>query len=113
MLDVAHPLWLTRPTGHRTDEVVAAARRLLRETLGHWQDGQGFGFQAPHPSTRGLAVTAPGLQGTELWLAIIWLLADLAGLAAPPGCRPRGIHRPEPAGSLATAGLARPGPGAF
>ncbi|MVA76621.1 acyltransferase [Auraticoccus sp. F435] len=97
VLDVAHPLWLTRSTGYRAEEVRDVARRLLRDALGHWTDGQGFGFQAPHPSTRSLEPTRPGLQGTEMWLALVWLLADLAGVAPALGYRPRGIHRPEPA----------------
>ncbi|MEU4744117.1 hypothetical protein AB0G02_27125, partial [Actinosynnema sp. NPDC023658] len=100
VLDVAHPLWLTRHTGHRGDEVLDVARRLLTDALGHWTDGAGFGFRAPHPTTTGLAATAPGLQGTEMWLAVVWLLADLLGLAEALGYRPRGVHRPEPATSL-------------
>jgi serine acetyltransferase len=98
VLDVAHPLWLAgRQTDHRAAEVRALATRLLRDLVGHWTDGQGFGFQAPHPSTAALPKTVPGLQGTEMWLAILWLLADLVGVAELVGYRPRGIHRPEPA----------------
>lgn len=97
ILDIAHPLWLTRHTGYRAEEVTALAGSLLSDALGHWTDGQGFGFQAPHPATTGLAATTPGLQGTEMWLAIVWLLADLAGVADALGYRPRGVHRPEPA----------------
>lgn len=98
VLDVAHPLWLAaRQTDHRSPEVQALATRLLRDLLGHWTDGQGFGFQAPHPSTRALPKTVPGLQGTEMWLAILWLLSDLVGVPELVGYRPRGIHRPEPA----------------
>lgn len=44
----------------------------------------------------------PGLQGTEMWLAIIWYLADLVGSAEALGYRPRGVHRPEPAFRLPT-----------
>ncbi len=98
VLDVAHPLWLAgRQTTHRRPEVEALAGRLLGDALGHWTDGQGFGFQAPHPGTRGVPATVPGLQGTEMWSAIIWLLADLVGLSGVLGYRPRGVHRPEPA----------------
>ncbi|RKN10992.1 acyltransferase [Streptomyces radicis] len=97
ILDIAHPLWLTRHTGHRADEVTTLARRLLTDALGHWTPGQGFGFQAPHPTTAGAPATTPGLQGTEMWLAIVWLLADLTGVADALGHRPRGVHRPEPA----------------
>ncbi|SDT38292.1 acyltransferase [Actinoplanes derwentensis] len=88
ILDIAHPLWLTQSTGHRTPEVRALAGKLLTDALGHWAPGQGFGF---HPSR-----TPPGLQGTEMWLASIWFLADLAGTADDLGYRPRGVHRPEP-----------------
>lgn len=97
VLDVAHPLWLTRASGYRAAEVTALATRLLRDAIGHWTDGAGFAFQAPHPFTRGVADTVPGLQGTEMWLALIWFLADLAGVAPSLGYHPRGVHRPEPA----------------
>ncbi|MFI5842480.1 acyltransferase [Catenuloplanes sp. NPDC051500] len=92
VLDVAHPLWLTRHTGHRAAEVTEVAERLLRDALRNWADGAGFSFQARHGT--------PGLQGTEMWLAIVWLLADLAGVSPALGYRPRGVHRPEPAGDL-------------
>ncbi|GIE95365.1 acyltransferase [Paractinoplanes rishiriensis] len=99
ILDIAHPLWLARQqTAHRADEVAGLARGLLRDALGHWTDGQGFGFRAPHPTTTGDPATVPGLQGTEMWLAVLWYLADLAGVAEGLGYRPRGVHRPEPAG---------------
>ncbi|MFJ4620755.1 acyltransferase [Streptomyces sp. NPDC088812] len=100
VLDVVHPLWLTRSTGYRGDEVAALSTRLLRDALTHYRDGLGFGFQAPHPSGAGVPATRPGLQGTEMWLSIIWLLADLLGIADVLGYRPRGVHRPEPAGRL-------------
>ncbi|MFC7876934.1 acyltransferase [Isoptericola sp. NPDC057391] len=96
VLDVAHPLWLTRGAGHRGDEVVELARDLLGQALRRWSDGEGLAFQAAHPSTAGTPATTPGLQGTEMWLAIVWLLADLAGLSDELGYRPRGVHRPEP-----------------
>lgn len=96
VLDVAQPLWLTRATGYRSEEVVATARRLLADALDRWIDGEGFGFRAPGRDAAGEAVR-PGLQGTEMWLATIWYLADLAGVAECLGYRPRGVHRPEPA----------------
>lgn len=91
VLDVAHPLWLTRAAGHRRAEGEAVARRLLAATMERWHPGEGMAFG---PADR------PGLQGTEMWLAIAWYLADLLGLADALGFRPRGIHRPEPADSL-------------
>ena len=98
VLDVAHPLWLAaRQTDHRRPEILARAEQLLVDAVAHWQPGQGFGFHAPRPGAPGVPDSVPGLQGTEMWLAIIWLLADLLGLADVLGYRPRGVHRPEPA----------------
>ena len=52
--------------------------------VGRWVDGRGFGF-APGQ--------APGLQGTEMWLSIIYLAADALGMAAELGYSPKGVHR--------------------
>ena len=53
VLDIAHPLWLAqRQTPYRSAEIQALAARLLGDALGHWSDGLGFGFAAPHPVTR-------------------------------------------------------------
>jgi acetyltransferase-like isoleucine patch superfamily enzyme len=101
VLDVAHPLWLTRHTGYRAEEVQTVARQLLADALPRWTTRQGFAFQAPHPGTAGVPTTTPGLQGTEMWLAVIWLLADLIGLSGQLRYRPRGIHRPEGAALIA------------
>ncbi|WP_327692637.1 acyltransferase [Streptomyces sp. NBC_00459] len=101
VLDVAHPLWLcTRQLGgagggddtYRAAEIRAWAERRLAAALATWQDGKGFGFG---PGTAGPG-PEPGLQGTEMWLAIVWLLADLVGRSDSLGYRPRGVHRPEP-----------------
>lgn len=101
VLDVAHPLWLAqRQTSYRAPEVSALATGLLAQAISRWEDGAGFGFQAQHPVTRVQAQSTPGLQGTEMWLAIIWLLSDLVGISDLVGYRPRGVHRPEPALSL-------------
>ncbi|MFC0197363.1 acyltransferase, partial [Microbacterium arthrosphaerae] len=100
VLDIAHPLWLTRETGYRGDEVRALAARLLSDALARWTPGAGFSFREPTPATRGLTETETGLQGTEMWLAILWHLADLVGVSGALGYRPRGVHRPEPAAAL-------------
>lgn len=94
VLDVAHPLWLTSASGHRAADVQAVARRLLEAALERWHPGAGMAFGPGD---------APGLQGTEMWLAIIWYLADLLGQSDALGYRPRGIHRPEPALALPLA----------
>lgn len=101
VLDIIHPLWLAgRQTDHRRTEVTGLAERLLGDAISCWRAGQGFSFQAPGPQTASVEATVPGLQGTEMWLAIIWLLADTVGVAGELGYRPRGVHRPEPALSL-------------
>lgn len=89
VLDIAHPLWLTRATGYRRDEVRALAAELLRHALSGWRPEAGMAFR--------LDADDPGLQGTEMWLAIIWYLADLLDCSDALGYRPRGVHRPEPA----------------
>jgi acetyltransferase-like isoleucine patch superfamily enzyme len=93
VLDVIHPLWLAaRQTGHRRAEGEAWARGRLRRALDTWVDGAGFAFA---PASDG-ADAVPGLQGTEMWLSIVWLLADYLGLADELGYRPRGVHSPDP-----------------
>ncbi|NBF00459.1 acyltransferase [Nonomuraea sp. KC401] len=95
VLDVIHPLWLAgRQTAHRREEGEEWARRHLRRALGGWQDGAGLSFALTGGSG---AARVPGLQGTEMWLAIVWLLADYLSLSGALGYRPRGIHRPAPA----------------
>nr|WP_316959268.1 DapH/DapD/GlmU-related protein [Streptomyces sp. TRM68367] len=108
VLDVVHPLWLcARQTGHRAEEARAWAATQLPAALRRWHPGEGFAF-GPSPDGTGPG-RLPGLQGTEMWLAIIWLLADLLGLSDALGYRPRGVHRPEAAldGGKPTS----PGPG--
>ena len=101
VLDVIHPLWLA---GKQTDFGRAEGRqwaeRMLGEILGRWQDGAGFAFAPDGADDRAI----PGLQGTEMWLAIIWLLTDYLGFADTLGYRPRGVHRPEPLVTLPVLG---------
>jgi hypothetical protein len=96
ILDVVHPLWLCgRQTPHRVEEARAWAASQLTAAIARWQPGRGFGFG---PSGDGSGPgREPGLQGTEMWLAIVWLLADLVGVSDLLGYRPRGVHRPQPA----------------
>ena len=94
VLDIAHPLWLAgQQTSHRRGEVRdwAHQQALLLEQA--WRPGRGFGF-AQRADETGPAM--PGLQGTEMWLAICWYLADLLGVAGALGIEPRGVHRPWP-----------------
>lgn len=92
VLDVVHPLWLClRQTSHRRDEAEAWVRARLPGLLDRWVDGGGFAFHPTAPE--------PDLQGTEMWLAVIFLMADLLGEASLLGYRPRGVHRLEAAGA--------------
>ncbi|WP_336213890.1 acyltransferase [Nonomuraea sp. LPB2021202275-12-8] len=98
VLDVAHPLWLARQqTRHRAGETTAWATRQVDAIIEQWVDGQGFPFAHPPLSGPHHRDHRPGLQGTEMWLATLWYVADLLGVAESLGYRPRGVHRPEPA----------------
>ncbi|SEJ00406.1 Acetyltransferase (isoleucine patch superfamily) [Arthrobacter sp. yr096] len=100
VLDVVHPLWLaSKQTVHRRHDMNAWALTQLTQALGRWRAGEGMGFSAAPESG---SQHVPSLQGTEMWLAIIWYLADLLGCAEALGYRPRGVHRPEPAFQLPT-----------
>ncbi|MFG1620817.1 acyltransferase [Kribbella sp. NPDC049227] len=93
VLDVIHPLWLARKqTSVGLDEGKRWAEDQLSRILERWVDGEGFAFAPDGTDDRAI----PGLQGTEMWLAIIWLLSDYLGLSDALGYRPRGVHRPEP-----------------
>ncbi|MFD2078426.1 transferase hexapeptide (six repeat-containing protein) [Actinopolymorpha cephalotaxi] len=106
VLDVIHPLWLIgKQTRLRRDEGEAWARRQLERALTRWRAGAGFSF-ALEDDRGPERDRTPGLQGTEMWLAVIWLLADYLGESAALGYRPRGVHRPEPASSLRGGGAA-------
>ncbi|QNE18827.1 acyltransferase [Kribbella qitaiheensis] len=97
ILDVIHPLWLA---GHQTDFGRADGKRWAESTLEsilpRWVDGAGFAFAPDGTDDRAI----PGLQGTEMWLAIIWLLSDYLGHSDALTYRPRGVHRPEPLHTL-------------
>jgi acetyltransferase-like isoleucine patch superfamily enzyme len=100
MLDVAHPLWLARHSAYRREEVRAFAAESIDQILGQWVPGAGFGFRFAPLSGPNDVEHVPGFKGTEMWLATLWYLADLAGTAESLGYRPRGVHRPEPAYDL-------------
>ncbi|TCO48611.1 transferase family hexapeptide repeat protein [Kribbella antiqua] len=93
VLDVIHPLWLAaKQTDYGRQDATRWAEDQLTRILDRWVDGAGFAFAPDGTDDR----SVPGLQGTEMWLAIIWLLADYLGLSNTLAYRPRGVHRPEP-----------------
>ncbi|MCX7708423.1 MAG: acyltransferase [Clostridia bacterium] len=89
VLDVIHPLWLCgKQTDYRREEGKAWALKQISRILNRWVHGKGFSFQ--------LELTdEPGLQGTEMWLSILFLLAEYCGLSQALGYRPKGVHRIE------------------
>lgn len=93
VLDIVHPLWLAaKQTSHRRAEGEAWARAQLDRALESWADGAGLAFAPRGDGADGV----PGLQGTEMWLSIVWYLADYLGAADALGYRPRGVHNPDP-----------------
>lgn len=100
VLDVIHPLWLAgKQTDHRRPDVQQWAKDQLDRVLSKWQPGAGFSFGLEPGTGRD---GEPGLQGTEMWLAILWHLADVLGMADALGYTPRGVHRPSARWDLAT-----------
>jgi acetyltransferase-like isoleucine patch superfamily enzyme len=96
VLDVTHTFWLCgRQVEHRRGEVESWASRQLERIMGSWWPAEGFSFELSAGSG---ADYQPGLQGTEMWLATAWLLADILGVAQHLGYVPHGIHHPEPRG---------------
>lgn len=94
VLDVVHPLWLLsrQCPGYRRDEIRDATARVLTEAIADWVDGEGFPWHVGRDH--------PGLQGTEMWLAVVYLAADVLGASDGLPWRPRGVHRLEPADHL-------------
>jgi acetyltransferase-like isoleucine patch superfamily enzyme len=93
VLDVIHPLWLAgKQTSYGRAEGERWAADMLDGLLNRWVDGQGFAFAPDGSDDRSI----PGLQGTEMWLSVVWLLADYLGTAESLGYKPRGVHRPDP-----------------
>jgi acetyltransferase-like isoleucine patch superfamily enzyme len=94
VLDVIHPLWLCmRQTNYRRSEIEAWARQHIEIVLGGWVPNRGFAFVISEQDTT-------GLQGTEMWLSILYLLADACGLSSSLGYEPKGVHRLEAAWRL-------------
>jgi acetyltransferase-like isoleucine patch superfamily enzyme len=93
VLDVVHPLWLcSQQTAHRSAEVRDGAARILTRAMQDWRDGAGVPWDVHHDDA--------GLQGTEMWLAVIYIAAAVLGEADGLSWTPRGVHRLAPADSL-------------
>ncbi|MHA6691025.1 acyltransferase [Devosia sp. A449] len=85
LLDTIHPLLLClKQTDHRRAEADAIARAIIQRAEQRWITDQGFAFADGQ---------APSLQGTEMWLSVVHLAADLLGLADKFAFVPKGVHR--------------------
>ena len=54
--------------------------------ISRWIPERGFAFSDEFE---------PGLQGTEMWLSIIYIAADYLGLENHLNYKPKGVHRTE------------------
>lgn len=87
LLDTIHPLLIAlRQTDYRRAEAEAIAEAIIGRAGERWQAGQGFAFSDGPGQT-------PSLQGTEMWLSVVHLAADLLGLADNFAFVPKGVHR--------------------
>lgn len=90
LLDTIHPLWLLlKQTDHRRPEAEAIARNIILAAPERWQENRGLPFTDGHP---------PSLQGTEMWLSILHLSAQVLNLADNFPFTPKGVHRTKPVG---------------
>lgn len=85
LLDTIHPLLLClRQTDYRRPDAEAIARAVIERAEQRWVAGEGFAFADGQQ---------PGLQGTEMWLSVVHLAADLLGIADSFAFVPKGVHR--------------------
>jgi carbonic anhydrase/acetyltransferase-like protein (isoleucine patch superfamily) len=90
LLDTIHPLLLClRQTDHRRSEAEAIARLVIGRAGERWVSGQGFAFADGQ---------VPSLQGTEMWLSVVHLAAELLGIAGEFAFVPKGVHRTQAVG---------------
>jgi acetyltransferase-like isoleucine patch superfamily enzyme len=92
LLDTIHPLLVAlRQTDHRRPEAEAIAEAIIARAGERWQAGKGFAF-SDGPGQ------AASLQGTEMWLSVVHLAADLLGLPDQFAFVPKGVHRTKAVG---------------
>jgi hypothetical protein len=80
----------------RKAQVAAWVEPRIEGILASWVEGEGFPFD--------LDDGKPSLQGTEMWLSILYLMADVLGIGEALGYRPKGVHRTEPVWNLGSGG---------
>lgn len=90
LLDTIHPLLLClKQTDYRRAEAEGIARAVIARAVERWMPGEGFAFADGQ---------AGSLQGTEMWLSVVHLAADLLGMAGEFAFVPKGVHRTRAAG---------------
>jgi carbonic anhydrase/acetyltransferase-like protein (isoleucine patch superfamily) len=90
LLDTIHPLLLClRQTDYRRAEAEAIARAVIARAEERWLPGQGFAFADGQDAS---------LQGTEMWLSVVHLAAELLGIADVFVFVPKGVHRTKAVG---------------
>lgn len=90
LLDTIHPLLLClKQTDYRRAEAEAIARAVIGRAWERWVDGAGFAFADGQETS---------LQGTEMWLSVVHLAADLLGIANEFVFVPKGVHRTQAVG---------------
>ncbi len=96
LLDIVHPLWLLgRQSDHRRTEIRDGIGRLLDGAATEWLEGRGIPWDVGGSA-------GPGLQGTEMWLSLIYLAAAVVGESDGLSWHPRGVHRLEAVDRLGT-----------
>ncbi len=94
VLDIVHPLWLCAlQTDYRQEEIQSWATSQLKRAISKWVANKGFSFDLEQAETPNSQCS---LQGTEMWLSIIYLLAEVIGKADAVAYKPKGVHRIEP-----------------
>jgi acetyltransferase-like isoleucine patch superfamily enzyme len=85
LLDTIHPLLLClKQTDYRRAEAEAIARAVIGRAEERWVEGAGFAFADGQETS---------LQGTEMWLSVVHLAAELLGIADEFVFVPKGVHR--------------------
>lgn len=89
VLDVIWPLWIFKTK--LTKKQYFAARKWCMVQLDRmfesWCDNKGFSFELSKEY-------APTLQGTEMWLSILWYLCDFMQEGSAKEFSPKGVHFP-------------------
>jgi acetyltransferase-like isoleucine patch superfamily enzyme len=87
VLDIVHPLWLcAKQSDHRKDEVEHIIKSQVEAIITRWVPKQGFRFSNEFE---------PGLQGTEMWLSILYIACHYLNLDKHLNYKPKGVHRVE------------------